>query len=60
MKVSKSVLKTANRCQVVPFIPLARLEAKTSLTKGEHSVLKCKTTPDSEDSATYDLFISYF
>jgi len=61
MKVSTSSLKLqTNRHQVVPVIPLARPEAKASLTKGEYSVLKCKTSPDTDGSATYDLPIPYF
>ena len=61
MKVSTSSLKSpTNRRQVVPVIPLTRPETKVSLTKGEYSVLKCKTTPDVEGSATYDLPIPYF
>ena len=62
MKVSTSSLKSqTNRRQVVPVIPLTRPETKISLTKqGEYSVLKCKTTPDAEGSATYDLPIPYF
>ena len=61
MKVSTSSLKSqTNRRQVVPVIPLTRPETKVSLTKGEYSVLKCKTTPDVEGAATYDLPIPYF
>ncbi len=61
MKVSTSSLKSqTNRRQVVPVIPLTRPETNVSLTKGEYSVLKCKTTPDVEGSATYDLPIPYF
>jgi len=61
MKVSTSALKaTTNHRQVVPVIPSARPEAKASLAKGEDSVLKCKTSPDTDGLATYDLPIPYF
>ena len=61
MKVSiKSALKTPSRRQIVPVIPLIRPEAKSSLGKGDYTVIKCKTTPNAANSATYDLPIPYF
>ena len=61
MKVSiKSSLKAPSRRQIVPVIPLSRPEAKGTLGKGDYTVIKCKTTPNSANSATYDLPIPYF
>ena len=61
MKVSiKSALKTPSRRQIVPVIPLVRPETKSSLGKGDYTVIKCKTTPNAANSATYDLPIPYF
>ena len=61
MKVSiKSSLKTPSRRQIVPVIPLIRPETKGSMEKGDYTVIKCKTTPNVANSATYDLPIPYF
>ena len=50
--------ETATR-YIVPIIGLERPE-KTTLTKGEYVVLKCRTNPTEESSSTYDLPIPYY
>ena len=61
MKVSiRSAIKTPSRHQIVPVIPLSRPEVKCILDKGDYTVIKCKTTPNAANSATYDLPTPYF